>query len=256
MRRFLLAGGVGLLLVPASASAATDRNVQAFDQPTGFAPVWTPNNITAQPGDTVTWHFDEPGNPNVPDGGANHDLYLIRPGQADERLGASFLAPTVQATLDTEGTYTFYCSIHKDTMRGTITVAAGDATPAVDPGRPWDSPAPPIVVETAGPPALLNSASPLTVLESGDLEAPTLKLAKVAVKGRSARLRVAVSKPGTVYARVLKGKRTVSTAHFKVAAGSSTVKVKLPKRRARYRLAVWVRDAARLESRWSYKTVR
>ena len=57
--------GLAFLAVPTGAHAATNRSIQAFDQPIGFAPVWTPSDITAQPGDTITWHFDEPGNANA-----------------------------------------------------------------------------------------------------------------------------------------------------------------------------------------------
>jgi plastocyanin len=242
------AATAALLAVPTAAHATVNRNIQAFDQAIGFAPVWTPNAITAQPGDTITWHFDEPGNPNAV--GASHDLYLVRPGQADERLSASYLGPTVEATLNDAGTYSFYCSIHRDSMRGTIEVAAGDPTPAIDPGHPWESPAPPIVTTTSGPPPLLNSATPLTVLEAGDTTAPTLRLRKVTSTRRVARARVEVSEAGTIYARVMRGTKVVSTGHLTVkGAGTSTVSVRLPKRRAHYRIAVFIRDFSKLESK-------
>jgi plastocyanin len=243
-----------VLAAPGVADAAVTRPVQAFDQPVGFPPVWTPNQLTAQPGDTIRWQFDETGNANA--AGASHDIYLVRPGAADEKLGVSYLNPVVEATLDTEGTYTFYCSIHRDSMRGTITVAAGDPTPVIDPGHPWESPAPPVVVESSGPAPLLNSAAPLSVFEGGDTVAPTLRLVGLKTSRRAARVSVDVSEPGTLYARVLRGKVAVSTAHVAVQAGKASLTVRLPKRKARYRLAVWVRDAARLESKWRYKTLR
>jgi plastocyanin len=239
---------LAFLGLPTAAHAAV-RPIQAFDQPIGFAPVWTPNTITAQPGDTIQWRFDEPGNPNA--AGASHDLYLVRPGQPDERLSASYLGPTVEATLNDPGTYSFYCSIHRDTMRGTIDVAAGDPTPVIDPGHPWESPAPPIVVETTGPAPLLNSATPPTVLEAGDTVRPTLRLLKLT----ATRARVQVSEPGTLYARVRRGTKTVSTAHLSVKAGTATIRFRVPKRHAHYRLELTARDTAKLESKKITKTL-
>jgi plastocyanin len=251
--RSLPAVALTLLAFPGAAGAAT-RPVQAFDQSVGF-PVWTPNQLSAQPGDTIRWQFEQPGNPNGT--GASHDLYLVRPGAPDEKLGVSYLDPVVEATVDETGTYTFYCSIHRDTMRGTITVAAGEATPVVEPGHPWEIPnAPPVVVEGAGPAPLLNPAAPLTMFEAGDTVAPTLRLTRLVTSHRVARVSVDASEAGTLFVRVLRGKSVVSTVHVAVAAGRGTVTVKLPKRRARYRLVVWVRDGARLESKWRYRALR
>jgi plastocyanin len=248
--RLLLTAPLAALLLASPAGAAVVRPVQAFDQTIGFPPVWTPRDLTAQPGDTIRWQFDQPGNPNA--SGASHDLHLIRPGAADEKLGVSYLNPVIDVVVDTEGTYDFYCSIHPDSMRGKVVVAAGEATPVTDPGRPWESPAPPVVIE-GGPTPLLNSASPLTILEAGDTVAPTMSLRKLALSRRVARVSVDVSEPGTLFARILRGKKTVSTTRFKVKAGRSTVTVKLPKRRASYRVAVWARDLSGLESTWRYK---
>jgi plastocyanin len=252
MKASLITATLALLGLPTAAHAAV-RPIQAFDQQVGFAPVWTPNQITAQPGDTIQWHFDEPGNANA--AGASHDLYLVRPGQADERLGASYLGPTIEATLDTAGTYSFYCSIHRDSMRGTIEVAAGDPTPVVDPGHPWESSAPPIVTVTSGPAPLLNPTTPLGLLETGDTTAPTLRVLKVSATRRVARAHVQVSEAGTLYARVLRGTRIVSSKHMTVAPGDSTIKVTLPKRRAHYRLALFARDHSTLQSKTTTKSL-
>jgi plastocyanin len=248
----LLAALVLSLAIPASAHAET-RTVQAFDQPVGFAPVWTPSQLSAQPGDTIQWRFDQPGNPNA--AGASHDLYLVRPGLADERLGASYAGPTVETTVDDPGTYSFYCSIHRDTMQGTISVEPGPPTPPIDPGHPWETPAPPVVVVT-GPTPLLNSASPLTTLEAGDTTAPTLRLLKVTTTRRKYRARVTVSEPGTLHARLLRGKRVIASTHTKTTAGTTSITLKRPKRTGRYRLAVWTTDPAGLESAWRYTTLR
>lgn len=245
--RLIATTAVALFALPTFAHAAT-RPIQAFDQAVGFAPVWAPSELAAQPGDIIRWQFDQPGNANAT--GSSHDLFLTRPGRTEEKLGVSYLNPVIEATVDEAGTYAFRCSIHPDSMRGSINVAAGDATPVVDPGRPWESSAPPIVTDN-GPAPLLNSAAPPAALEAGDFLAPTLRLLKVTSTRRAARVRVRVSEAGTLYARVFRRGRAVSTAHFAVQAGNSTVSVKLPKRRDR--LAVWVRDRVQLESARRYK---
>ena len=107
-------------------------------------------------------------------------------------------------------------------MRGTITVAAGDPTPAVDPGRPWESPAPPVVVG-GGPAPLLNPQTPLVLLETGrhrraDAEAS----GKVTSKRRTTSARVSMSEAGVVYARIMRGTRIVSSAHLSVKPGESS----------------------------------
>lgn len=236
-----LAAAAALLLAPTGVT----RPVQAYDRPIGYAPVWAPGELSAQPGDTIRWQFDEPGNPYA--AGATHDLWLAAPGQPAVRLGASSEQPAFEALLAEEGAYGFYCSIHRDTMTGTIAVAAGAPTAVVDPGRPWESPAP--AVET-GPPPALNPTSAPRVFEEGDTTAPTLTLRRVSRHGRRARVRVTVSEPGTLFVRVLHGR----TRHARVKAGTAGMTIRLPKRRCR--LAVWVRDAAGLESRRRHRTVR
>jgi hypothetical protein len=94
------------------------------------------------------------------------------------------------------------------------------------------------------------------VFEEGDNVRPTMTLARVASSRGSARVRITTSEAGTLYLRVLRGTRAVTTRRVKVVAGAASASVKLPRRAGRYRLAVWVRDAAGLESRWRYQTVR
>ena len=139
-------------------------------------------------------------------------------------------------------------------MHGTITVAAGDPTPAVDPGRPWESPAPPIIVG-GGPAPLLNPQTPPVLLETGDTVRPTLTVLKVSSKHRSTSARVSMSEAGVVYARVMRGTRIVSSAHLSVKPGESSIKVKLPKRKAHYRLTLFARDFSGLQSKTTTKSL-
>ena len=80
--------------------------------------------------------------------GASHDLYLVRPGRRRRALGVSYLNPVVEATVDEDGHLRVLLLDPPATAcAAQIAVAAGDATPVIDPGRPWESPAPPIVVD-------------------------------------------------------------------------------------------------------------
>jgi plastocyanin len=247
--RALAAAVLAALLLPAAASAAT-RPVQAFDQPEGHPPVWTPSQLSAQPGDTVRFQFEQPGNPNA--AGASHDVFLVRPGQPESKLGVSYLNPTVEAALDQEGTYSFFCSIHRDSMSGTIAVAAGEPTPVVDPGRPWESPAP---VIDSGPPPALNTSSPPAAWEEGDNVAPTMTRVRVSRSGRSARVRARVSEAGTFHLRVLRGNREVAERRVRVKAGAVSASVRLPARHGRYRLAIYTRDKVGISCEWRFRTI-
>jgi hypothetical protein len=248
--RALIGAVIAVLALPAAANAAV-RPVQAYDRPPGL-PLWMPNQpLTAQPGDTVQFRFDQTGNP--PGETATHDVFVARPGQAATQIGATYLAKVAEQPLDEPGSWSYYCSIHPDSMKGTIEVAAGDPTPVIDPGKPWEAP-PPIV--DPGPPPALNTTLAPTVFEEGDNVRPTMSVTRVSAAGRTARVRITTSEAGTLYLRVLRGTRPLTTRRVKVDAGSANASVRLPRRAGRYRLAVWVRDAAGLESKWRYQRLR
>jgi len=233
-------------VVPATASAAVTRAVQAYDTPS-FRTVWWPNALPAQVGDTVQWRFTQPGNPRA----ATHDLWLVPPGGTATQLGASYLGPTAQATVSQAGTYQFYCSIHGGLapggMNGTITVTTTDPGPPVDPGKPWET-----GEEPPDPNALINDTLAPTVFEEGDNTPPTLDLVKASPTDKGAKAKVTVAEMVTVTLRLKHGKKVVATESYQVNAGTQTLKVNLPKRlqdtAARYRLQVWATDAVDLDS--------
>jgi plastocyanin len=229
-----------LILAPA-AHAAT-RPVQAVD--TASTSLWTPQDLRAQPGDTIEWRLTQPGNPAA----LNHDVWLIAPGSTDtvgDRVGGTADTPVASRALDVTGTYQFYCSVHPESMRGTVAVDPSFNDPVLEPGAAVDT----------GPPAAPNTSSAPTVFEEGDNVRPVMSL-RVASAGRRARLRVRVSEAGTLYVRLLRGRQELSTRRLRIRAGTSLTSVALPRRAGRYRLAVWARDAGGLESKWRYTSVR
>ncbi len=252
--RALVAAAVAAVLLPATASAAVTRPVQAFDPPT-FKPVWTPKSVPAQVGDTIEWRFLQPGNPNGV--GATHDVWLVPPGGAAVQLGASYLTPTATAVVSQTGTYDFYCSIHGGLapggMNGKVEVTTTDPGPPVDPGTPWTDPdwEDPDYPDD-GPAALPNQTQPPTVFEEGDNTPPALDLLKVTPLETGARVKFKVSEAGTLTMRLKLGRRVVATKRVTIEAGKSTAKIKPPSRllnRARrYRLQVWATDAVELDS--------
>jgi plastocyanin len=119
--------GIALVAFGAFASPALAANevIKASD-----ALVWDRPNVSIAPGDTVTWTFD--GTVQA------HHAAASGPSDADAAW-ASFSsplgvpAPPASYTFQNEGVYNFYCSVHKDTMTGTITVSKAPvpvATPA------------------------------------------------------------------------------------------------------------------------------
>jgi plastocyanin len=247
--RLLVATLLAFALAPATANAAVERFVQAYDSPT-FRTVFWPDALPAQVGDTVTWRLTQPGNPRA----AVHDVWLVAPGGAapGTRLGASWETPTASAVVDTAGTYQFYCSIHGGLtpggMNGTITVTPTDPGPPVDPGKPWET-----GEEPPDPNALPNDTTAPTVFEEGDNDPPTLRLLQAKPTKNGARARVEVAEPVTVTVRLKKGKKIIATKRVAVTeAGRLNVNVALPKRlrskAARYRLQAWATDGVELDS--------
>jgi plastocyanin len=249
--RVLASAVVAAALLPATASAATTRPVQAFDTPT-FKTVWTPRNVPAQVGDTIEWRLTQPGNPNA----ATHDIWLVAPGGQPQQLGASYLGPKATAEVSQTGTYAFYCSIHGGLapggMNGQVVVGTTNPGPAVDPGTPWTDPDWVDPDDPTGPPALPNTTTAPTIFEEGDTTAPTVNLISVKEGDPGARVKVDVSEAGIVTVRLKLGKKVVATERVEVNAGKVAVTIKPPKRlrnRAhRFRLQVWSTDMAEIDS--------
>lgn len=69
-----------------------------------------PSSITIAAGATVVWENTSPIPHTVTAEDGSYDAGVLQPGQ------------TFSQTFPEAGTYRFFCQIHPDTMRGTITV--------------------------------------------------------------------------------------------------------------------------------------
>jgi plastocyanin len=109
----------------ASPALAADQVVTGTD-----ALVFENANPVIEPGQKVTWTF--PGTAQV------HHVAASAPSATDDKW-ASFSspllvpAPDATYTFENEGTYSFFCSVHKDSMLGTVTVSKAPVAPPPPP---------------------------------------------------------------------------------------------------------------------------
>jgi plastocyanin len=146
----------------ASPALATDTEIKGTD-----ALVWDQPEVSIAPGDTVTWSFD--GTTQF------HHVKANGSTPADDAW-ASFESPLLIAgppksyTFTTEGVYNFFCSVHKDTMIGKVTVSVAPVpTPVPTPvplsAQPFVNDAPPVVAPETS--VALDKAKPgLTALSA------------------------------------------------------------------------------------------
>lgn len=227
---------IAALAVAAAFAAPATHTVQAVS--TATENVWAPPTLSAKPGDTVVFNLVDASNPVV------HDIWLKAPSEAAAtQRAASYITPTWSTELTETGTYEFFCNIHRQSMVGSIAVAEDEVPP------------PPPPVDT-GPAPAPNTEPPPAVFEEGDTVRPTMSVKRVSVRGRTARVRITTSEAGTLYLRLMRGRSAVASKRFKVRAGTANASLKLPRRGGKYRLAVYVRDAAGLECKWRYRTLR
>ncbi len=121
----LAAGFLAALALSGFPASAANQSIVANDD---AGPVWKPNAVTIQAGESVTWATD----------GGFHDVCVLKPGATGDNCdnsstkefkngdpAPSWSAYTNSHTFTTAGTYTFFCEVHKgDGMTGTITVTA------------------------------------------------------------------------------------------------------------------------------------
>ncbi len=171
----------------ASPAAAATEVIKASD-----ALVWDRPNVAIAPGDTVEWTFD----------GTVQAHHAAANGASDaDAAWASFSsplgvpAPPASYTFQNEGVYNFYCSVHKDTMTGTITVSKA----------PVEVPAPPPPPLSAQP--LVNDAPADVPVETGvalDTAKPGLTAVSAKRRGTGARVKFKVTEEsvtGIVFSR-------------------------------------------------------
>ena len=124
VKRFATLGVVVLALVQAGAVAAAGAQVAAVDYE------FDPSSLTVSIGDTVVWKMSGEGH-TVRSGTIGADN-LGHP--SDGPLDSGFRGPgeSYSFTFAEAGTYEYFCEIHPEQMKGTITVvgAANASAPA------------------------------------------------------------------------------------------------------------------------------
>jgi plastocyanin len=158
--------GLGALYL-SSAGLANEPTVEPAETANGFA--WEPSAVTAAPGGTVA--FRNPGN-LVPHGvhwtGGPED-----PSCSGVPVDSSGTAWSGTCAFVQAGTYTFVCTVHPEEMKGTITVASGEAP---TPPAPGQSPAP-----SEGP---LVEALQLAKVQHGRTVHGSITVSSAAIGGR------------------------------------------------------------------------
>ena len=190
----------------ATARAAANVTITARDF------FWSPDAVTIQVGDTVTW-TNEQGFHNVLLG----DSRLNQPGFPNDPAWQ----PSPQMTFDTPGSYTYLCEVHPG-MTGTVAVAGGEPTPT-----PTPSPTPAPAVPPPG------SAAP-------DSTAPVVSNITVSGSGTTGRVRLTVSERSTVNVRFVSGDEVLRLRSL-VEQGTWTLERELAT--GRYAYELWAVDA-------------
>jgi plastocyanin len=180
----------GLLASPA---LAADQLVTGLDD--GLK--WDKESVSVLPGEKVTWTF-----------AGTLQAHHVASDGADvvDPLWTSFSsplgvpAPNAEFVFATPGTYKFVCTVHRDTMKGTVFVGTEPAPPA---------PEPPLSQQ-----ALPNDAPVPVTFEKvqEDKAKPTLSSvsAKRVAKG-SVRVRFRVNEQSTVLVSLKRGGKTVKS---------------------------------------------
>jgi plastocyanin len=171
-----------------SPAMAADEVIKASD-----ALVWDRPNVSIAPGDTVTWTFD--GTVQAHHAAAN-GASDADPAWASFSSPLGVPAPPASYKFENAGIYNFYCSVHKDTMTGTITVTK---TPEVPPPPP---PPPPLSAQP-----FVNDAPADVPVETGvalDTSRPGLTAVSAKRRGTGARVKFKVTEEsvtGIVFSR-------------------------------------------------------
>ena len=217
MRRAVMFG-LALAFV-AAAPAQADQTIMGRDSLD-----WDRPNIAITPGETVTWTFD-----------GTQQAHNVQPADGEAWMAPSPLgvpAAPWSHKFETEGVYNFLCQVHRDTMRGTVTVSAVpvEATPTPTP-PPSQQP-------------YANDDTTVIVNETVAMDTARPRLTSVSAKRvarGTARVRFRVSELSTVSVRFKRGGRTVRTV-ASVAEGLRGVNVRM--RRGSYSVEVRATDVA------------
>jgi plastocyanin len=193
---------------------------------------WEPGTeVTVQVGDTVTWRYD--GTilaHNVKSTSANWNL---------DTAASTQDATPVTYTFATEGTYTFICRFHGDTMTGQVKV-----------GNPPPPPPPPLSEQH-----WVNDQQAPPRFEVGDQKRPRLTRVRAVTVRDGARVRFRLSERARVTVRFKLAGVTVNRVRRTFRAGRGSLVVRNRRMHGRYRIELMARDLAGNRSRVKHASV-
>lgn len=211
-------------LVAAPAAPAQGPTIQAVDGTPAdqFNNRWSPNEVTINPGGTVTWSFAGTS--------GFHNVQSTTPNWTFRNADAARGLPPASYTFTAPGRYGFVCEVHATTMTGTVTVGNPPPPPPPPPGlQPW-----------------ANDQQAPAVLDSGpwDRRRPRLSGVRARPVRNGARVGFRLSERARVVVTFRLAGLTVKTARATLRAGRRSVTVRDRRLRGRYRVVVVARDMA------------
>jgi plastocyanin len=226
MRRLAVALGVLAAFAGAPAAYAQGAVYQAVDDPAGTNHRWEPGTeVAIQAGDTVTWRYEGTS--------LAHNVKSTSPNWSLDTPASTSNPAPVSQTFPTEGTYTFVCKFHADTMTGQIKV-----------GNPPPPPPPPLSEQP-----FLNDQRPPSALELADHRRPRLSRVRARAVRNGARVRFRLSERARVTVRVRFAGITVKSRRRTFRAGRHGLTVRDRRMHGHYRIEVVARDPAGNRSR-------
>jgi plastocyanin len=220
------------LLILLVAAPTASAQIQAVDDLTGANNRWEPRAVTVQVGDSVTWRYDGTQLAhNVKSTSANWNIDSATSTQDSRPVTFTFTA---------EGTYSFVCKFHADTMTGEVTV-----------GSPPPPPPPP-PSEQHWP----NDQQPPSPLERADQTRPKVSRVRARAVRNGARVRFRLSERARVTVRFRLAGVTVKKVRRTFRRGSRALTVRDRRMRGRYRVEVVARDLGGNRSRLRHTRVR
>jgi plastocyanin len=224
-RRWL---GVALGFALAAVAAAPAQAAKTVDVAGLDSLTWNPPFVDIEPGDTVRWTFT--GTAQFHNVEANSPNWTTPDAPAAALPGNEYTF-----TFRDEGSFDFVCSVHPDTMTGTVRVAA------IPPPPP---PPPPLSEQPFG-----NDATAPVTPETVTLDRARPKLTSLRARSVSAgaRVRYKVSEESVVTVRLKRRGRTVKSGRY---AGTGLQGVTFRVRAGRYRVEVRAVDLAGNRTAW------
>ena len=223
MRARIAAAGAFAALVAAPPAFAADAEVRAVDGATGTTNSWSPNAVSVNAGEKVTWRFDGTA--------TAHNVRSASPNwQLDSPFGVA--GPPVEYTFTAAGFYDFVCGLHPE-MTGRVTV-----------GNPPPPPPPPLSEQP-----FANDQPAPTVFEVTDARRPRLTRVRAAGLDGATRVRFRLDEAGRVTVRLVRGKRTVRRQGLTLRRAGTGIVTLRDLAAGTYRVEVRARDLARNRSR-------